>query len=37
MTYPKGHMPPDRYFDPDPTQRRIARELYDSVADLPII
>ena len=37
MTYPKWHMPPDRYFDPDPTQRRIARELYDSVADLPLI
>ena len=37
MTHPKGHLPEDRYFDPDPTQRRIARELYESVADLPII
>ena len=37
MTYPKWHLPEDRYFDPDPAQRHIARELYDSVADLPII
>jgi glucuronate isomerase len=28
---------PDRYFDPDPAQRRIARSLYESVADLPLI
>lgn len=28
---------PDRYFDPDPTQRAIARELYASVADLPLV
>lgn len=27
----------DRYFDPDPTLRRIARELYDQVRDLPIV
>ena len=33
----KWHLPPDRYFDPDPAQRRIARELYELVADLPII
>ena len=37
MTHPKWHLPPDRYFEPDPTQRRIARELYESVADLPIV
>ena len=37
MTHPKWHLPPDRYFDPDPTQRRIARELYESVAGLPIV
>ncbi len=37
MTHPKWHLPADRYFDPDPTQRRTARELYESVADLPII
>lgn len=28
---------PDRYFDPDPATRRIARELYASVAHLPIV
>ncbi len=28
---------PDRYFDPDPTWRRLARELYESVAHLPLI
>lgn len=27
----------DRYFDPDPAQRRIAMELYQSAAHLPII
>src|SRR5512135_1454368 len=27
----------DRYFDPDPTVRRIARELYEGTRDLPII
>lgn len=31
------NLPEDRYFDPDPTQRRIATELYQSVAHLPII
>src|SRR5512134_2184760 len=30
-------MNPDRYFDPDPTQRLIARELYEAVATLPLI
>jgi glucuronate isomerase len=28
---------PDRYFDPDPAQRRTARELYESIAGLPLI
>ncbi len=28
---------PDRFFDPDPAQRRIARELYESVAGLPLV
>ncbi len=37
MTHLKWHLPPDRYFDPDPAQRRIARELYESVANLPLI
>jgi glucuronate isomerase len=27
----------DRYFDPDPQQREIARELYSSIANLPLI
>ena len=35
--YPTWHPPEDRYFDPDPAQRRVAIELYKSVADLPII
>ncbi|HTP09691.1 MAG TPA: glucuronate isomerase, partial [Anaerolineae bacterium] len=30
-------MNPDRYFDPDPTQRAIARELYETVATRPLI
>ncbi|MBC8400366.1 MAG: glucuronate isomerase [Candidatus Marinimicrobia bacterium] len=34
MTY-KLH--PDRFFDPDPTTRKIARQLYEQVCDLPII
>ena len=28
---------PDRYFDPDPAQRRVARELYNQVAQLPLV
>jgi glucuronate isomerase len=28
---------PDRIFAPDPGQRRVARELYDSIASLPIV
>ena len=35
--YLKWHLPEDRYFNPDPSQRRIATELYQSVANLPII
>ena len=37
MTQPEWHLPADRYFDPDPTQRRMARKLYESVLDLPLI
>lgn len=37
MTHPKWHLPADRYFDPDRAQRRMAMELYELVADLPII
>jgi len=33
----KWHLPADRYFDPDPGQRRIATELYRAVAKLPLI
>ena len=33
----KLHLNPDRYFDPDPGQRRLARELYESVAGLPLV
>ena len=32
-----SRLSPDRYFDPDPATRRIARELYASVAGLPIV
>jgi glucuronate isomerase len=28
---------PDRYFDPDPAIRTVARELYASVAELPLV
>ncbi|NWG02752.1 MAG: glucuronate isomerase [Syntrophaceae bacterium] len=33
----KWNLPEDRYFDPDPAQRQIAMELYNSVVHLPII
>jgi glucuronate isomerase len=28
---------PDRYFDPDPKQRKVARELYEIVVTLPLV
>lgn len=31
------YLPPDRYLDPDPAQRRLALELYDSVTDLALV
>lgn len=31
------HLPEDRFFDPDPAQRRIAQELYAAVAGLPLV
>ncbi|MFC2030681.1 glucuronate isomerase [Chloroflexota bacterium] len=37
MKRPNWNLTEDRYFDPDPAQRSIARELYRSVADLPLI
>jgi len=30
-------MQPDRYFDPDPQQRDIARALYETIAHLPLV
>ncbi len=37
MTYPRWHLPADRFFDPDPSHRRIAQELYAAVARLPLV
>jgi glucuronate isomerase len=37
MSHPTWRLDPDRFFGPDPTQRRVARELYESVADLPLV
>lgn len=37
MKHPQWQLPPERYFDPDPAQRRIAGELYEAVAGLPLI
>ncbi len=37
MPDPSWKLSPDRFFDPEPTQRRIARQLYESVARLPLI
>ena len=34
---PEPLLSPDRFFSPDPGQRRVARELYDSIAGLPIV
>lgn len=31
------HLPPDRYFDPDPRQKEIASRLYDQVAHAPLV
>jgi glucuronate isomerase len=37
MSPSKWQLDPDRFFDPDPTQRRLARELYETVAALPLV
>ena len=37
MSQTMWHLPKDRYFDPDPAQRGIAAELYESVAKLPLV
>jgi hypothetical protein len=34
MALSEWHLDPDRFFDAEPTQRRVARELYAQVADL---
>ena len=31
------HLDPDRFFDPEPAVRRVARELYESVRALPLV
>jgi glucuronate isomerase len=36
-TWPRIHLPADRYFSPDPQQKRIAQDLHESVAGLPLI
>jgi glucuronate isomerase len=33
----KLNLPPERFFSPDPTTRRLALELYELIASLPII
>jgi glucuronate isomerase len=37
ITHSKWRLPSGRYFDREPAQRCVARELYESAADLPII
>jgi glucuronate isomerase len=37
MSHPTWNLSPDRFFSPEPSQRRVARMLYETVADLPII
>lgn len=37
MRYPSWHLDPDRYFSPNTRQRNTARELYESITELPII
>lgn len=37
MSTPTLTRPHDRYFDPDPAQKRVAQALYEQVAKLPLI
>jgi len=37
MSWPRARLPVDRFFGPDPAQKRIALALYESIADLPLI
>jgi glucuronate isomerase len=32
-----SHLAEDRYFDPDPGQKKVALELYRSIATLPLV
>ena len=37
MTRSQWYLLPDRFFDPNPAQRDLARELHESVVDLPLV
>jgi glucuronate isomerase len=37
MPEQEWHLHEDRFFDPDPTQRKFAREIYAEIAELPIV
>jgi glucuronate isomerase len=37
VTHPRRNLPQDRLFHPDPAQRSVVRELYEAVADLPLV
>jgi glucuronate isomerase len=37
MTAPNWHLSPDRFLDPDPSQRKVAMALYLSITDLPLV
>ncbi len=37
MSTSQWTLSPDRFFDPDPAQRRVARDLYEASAGLPLI
>jgi glucuronate isomerase len=37
MSLSNWYLPKERFFDPDPAQRRIAVELYETVAGLPLV
>jgi glucuronate isomerase len=37
MSTTKRYLSAERYFDPDPAQRKIAVELYESIANLPLV
>jgi glucuronate isomerase len=36
-TWPRIHLPADRYFGPDPQQKHVALGLYEGVAGLPLL